>query len=290
MRGACGGVTLEVILGEVDGVVFGEPWTFECRAHQFQRQRQGQLGLVRFQFAARLHEEQVGQRDQTHVVMPARPTTGLVVRQAERSLGLFEELLHLKTRGGNQSERLERRRLVGVGEVVAVFGLFLQSPSDDHPHRRSRLLTADGPRPPAGELEDQRSLGPFVHMNHVPGGVGQACRQGLDRLGLLARLASRGHALPPPRWTLGRVAFRPHMGGGGHLDHVPLLELFQGSEKDSVMPVQCVGHEPVETHVACGERSLQLAHAISGLVRKRTCFGTRVFFRRARSAAHSRGR
>ena len=32
MRGA--GVTLEVILGEVDGVVFGEPWTFECRAHQ----------------------------------------------------------------------------------------------------------------------------------------------------------------------------------------------------------------------------------------------------------------
>ena len=45
--------------------------------------------------------------DQTHVVMPARPTTGLVVRQAERSLGLFEELLHLKTRGGNQSERLE---------------------------------------------------------------------------------------------------------------------------------------------------------------------------------------
>ncbi len=189
-------------------------------------------------------------RHQTHVVVPAHPRPRLVLRHPEIALGVLEVILDGVPCAGHFRQDPDRRRDIGVADVILDLGRRIERPSHQQPDRRPGLAVTHRPDTDRGELERQR---PFRSLADL---------QGLPRLAAQARrdLDDRGHRFPARngrhstsatvRWDTRPGVLGPDGRSNRHLDHVPQPQLFHLVEELAVAAVLFVGRDPIQGHHA----------------------------------------
>jgi hypothetical protein len=189
------------------------------------------------QLVPRQRDEQVRHRHQAHVMVPTHPRPRLVLRHPQVALGVLEEVLDLVPAARHPSQHLQRRRGVGVADIVLHLRHRVQRPSHQQPDRRPRLAVAHRPDPDRGELVGQRAFRPLTQIQHPPRlGPQPRGRRGHRRHRLPARL--RRDPTPPAvgRHARGRV-LGPDRRVDRYLDSIPQFEPFHLVEELAVLPI-----------------------------------------------------
>src|ERR1035438_8792334 len=92
---------------------------------------------------------------QTHVVMPTRPTTRLILRHPQVALAVLQVFFDPKTTTADQGQGLQPHLRRRVGDVILELRLVCQRTPNHQPNRRTRLAVPHRPHLQRRELEHQ---------------------------------------------------------------------------------------------------------------------------------------
>ena len=128
----------------------------------------GQSRSFVLEFQAQVDQKMMSQRNQQHMVMPAQPTAGFIMVEAQFPFTFFKDGLDRPAQTAKTDQFQQGSVSRGIAEVELDFSRIIKIAAEDQPHLRPRQAGSTFQNPQEGKLTDQRSFAALLNGGSEP--------------------------------------------------------------------------------------------------------------------------
>src|SRR5688572_9162427 len=204
---------------------------------------EGQSRRFVFEFQSQVDQKMMSQGNQQHMVMPAQPTAGFIMIEAEFPFTFFKDDFDRPAQPAETNQLQQGGLNRGIAKVELEFSRIIKIAADDQPQFRTRQACSTFDHAQAGKITDNRTFTALLNRGSAPSSSRNLSHYSLNRASFRAGLTQpqadwpTASSFPGRQIDLGSV--QPDLAGGSNFSEVPFMQSCNSISKDKIGRASC---------------------------------------------------